>query len=72
MVKQYEALTIWEKVVGRRVSQACRAVEFDGFTLVVKAKNAAWRNELALHKNTIIGEINKQVQNEIIRDIRVI
>ena len=64
------AITSWEQIVGPAMSNNCRAVELRGHTLVVRAKNAAWRNEIAMQKDEILRKLNLLLGSEKIRNIR--
>lgn len=64
------AVALWDNVVGPSVARNCRAIEVQGETLVVKAKNAAWRSEVSFRKDDIMAELNKQIHPLQIKDIR--
>ena len=64
------AVALWDNIVGPSVALNCRAVEVQGETLVVAAKNAAWRSEISFRKDDIMAELNKQLHPLQIKDIR--
>ena len=64
------AITRWEQIVGPSVSKNCRAVEVRGNTLVIRARNAAWRNEISMQKDEILRKLNAELGSEKIRNIR--
>ena len=64
------AVALWDGIVGPSVALNCRAVEVQGDTLVVKAKNAAWRSEISFRKADIMVELNKRIHPFQIKDIR--
>ena len=64
------AVALWDNIVGRSVALNCRAVEVQGDTLLVTAKNAAWRSEISFRKDDIMAELNKQIHPFQIKDIR--
>lgn len=65
------ALNVWNDVVGPRLAKNCTAVRIRGKTLYVKAKNAAWRNEVSLQKETILEEMNRQIGTNLLEDISI-
>jgi predicted nucleic acid-binding Zn ribbon protein len=66
-----EAINLWSVVIGPRLAKNCTAVRIRGKTIHVKAKNAAWRNEIALQKDTILEEMNRQLGTKILEDISI-
>ncbi len=71
-VAQNRALIIWEKVVGDKIAANTSAVNVRHGVLVVRASSSAWRQELLLTKSNILKKLNKDLENEIIKDIRFI
>ena len=67
---QQKAIDIWEEAVGKAISQNTETVEVDKGVLTIKTRNAAWRQELQLQKTNIIKKINKELEKNIIKDIR--
>jgi predicted nucleic acid-binding Zn ribbon protein len=63
------AINSWSEVVGESLAKNSRAVRIKGRTLYIKAKNAAWRNEIALQKDAILEEINNRTSNITLEDI---
>lgn len=66
-----DAINMWGEVVGSRLAKNCSAVHIRGKTLYVKAKNAAWRNEIAMHKEPILEEMNKKLGRKLLEDISI-
>jgi predicted nucleic acid-binding Zn ribbon protein len=66
-----QAIYLWPEIVGHKVAKNCSASMVKGKTLFIKAKNSAWRNEIALQKEILISEINKRIGQEILEDISV-
>jgi len=52
----------WEKVVGKKVSEATKIVKMKNKTIYIKCKNPAWKNELQYQKKEILRKINKETQ----------
>jgi len=60
------------EVVGEAVLPYVKAVKLEGRTLVLKAVNSAWKQELFLQKNTIIERCNSLLGKPAVRDVRIV
>jgi predicted nucleic acid-binding Zn ribbon protein len=67
--KQYEAVSIWNTVVGSHIARVSEVEKIQAGTLYVKVKNAAWRNELTFKKQHIIGQLNEKIGYDLVKDI---
>ena len=67
---QQKAIDVWEEAVGRAISQNTETVSVEKGVLTIKTRNATWRQELQLQKTNIIRKINKELDKNIIKDIR--
>ena len=67
---QQKAIDVWEETVGRAISQNTETVSVEKGVLTIKTRNATWRQELQLQKTNIIRKINKELDKNIIKDIR--
>ena len=68
-IKKYEAISMWSKVVGKRIAKETEPTKISGNKLFIKVNNDAWRNELVFHKEEIIKKINKKLGSVIIKEI---
>lgn len=66
-----EAVNMWSEVVGPRLAKNCSVMHIRGKTLYVKAKNAAWRNEIVMHKEPILEKMNKKLGRKLLEDISI-
>ncbi len=66
----HRAVLLWKNAVGSPVARNCPAVAVDGSTLLVRAKNAAWRSEISFQKDDILKDINARLESGRITDIR--
>ena len=64
------AVALWPAIVGPALAANCWAVEVQGDTLLVKAKNSAWRSEISFRKEAILADLNRQIHPFEIKDIR--
>jgi predicted nucleic acid-binding Zn ribbon protein len=70
-IRAGDAINLWSEVVGSRIAKNCSAVHIRGKTLYVKAKNAAWRNEIAMQREPILEEINNKIGRKLLEDISI-
>ncbi len=69
-LKQYEAVRIWEEVVGERIARVATPSKIINGILIVKVEKSTWRNELSLLKREIIAKINAALKEDIVKDIK--
>ena len=50
----------WEKVVGKKISEATTIVKVQKATIYLKCKNPSWKNELQYQKKEILKKIKKE------------
>ena len=67
---QQKAIDVWEETVGKAISQNTETVAVEKGVLTIKSRNATWRQELQLQKTNIIRKLNKELNKNIIKDIR--
>lgn len=60
----------WPKVIGKRIAQHTGLVSFKENTLVVSVEGPSWLYGLSIQKEKLIKELNKELGNECISDIR--
>ena len=68
-LKEVRIISEWETVVGVNVAKLTSDLKIRNHTLFVKCKSAALRNELSYRKTSIMNELNKIVEDNIIKDI---
>ena len=71
-LEQQRVLEMWGQVVGDAIAKNTEAVSVSQGTLVIKAKSAAWRQELQLQKREILKNVNTGSANKLIKDIRFV
>ena len=69
-LKQYEAVRIWQEVVGERIAKVATPTKIINGILIVKVERSTWRNELSLMRREIIAKINAALKEEIVKDIK--
>ena len=69
-VKNIKVLEIWPKVVGKNIAKKTEANHIKGGTLFVEVSNSTWRQELQFQKKDIIKNLNKEIKEKIVREIK--
>ncbi|MBL7012786.1 MAG: DUF721 domain-containing protein [Candidatus Marinimicrobia bacterium] len=68
-VTQQQALLIWNDVVGDAVGRNTEPESVEHGVIKVKVSNPTWRQELQFKKKEIIEKLNKELDQNIIKDI---
>ena len=68
-VKQYEVIEQWPRIVGNRIAKVATAVRIENGKLFVHVERAPWRNEMVFLKTALIEKINKEMHQEVVKDI---
>jgi predicted nucleic acid-binding Zn ribbon protein len=70
-LRPHMAKVYWDAVVGEQVGNATQVLAVrGGDTLIVRAKNGVWANELTLLKRDIISRLNRALGGNVLADIR--
>ena len=69
-VEQQEALKIWGKTVGNKISKNTEPMSVKNGILVIKTTNPVWKQELQIQKTEIIKKLNNRLKKNIIKEIR--
>ncbi|MBI5464845.1 MAG: DUF721 domain-containing protein [Ignavibacteriales bacterium] len=69
-LREYDAVTRWEEIVGAAIARVTRAEKITHGVLIVSVRTSTWRNELQLRKNDIITKLNSTLGNNVVKDIR--
>tara|TARA_S200000501_G_C20765578_1_gene718135 strand:- start:543 stop:818 length:276 start_codon:yes stop_codon:yes gene_type:complete len=71
-VNQQKAITVWSVVVGEKIATNTKPEFVEFGVLTVKTKNSTWRNELQFKKKDIIKNLNKELGQNTIKELRFI
>ena len=71
-VQQNKIFIIWEDIVGEMIAKNTEREEVKHGVLIVRTATSVWRNELAMMKKEIMKEIDRQLGEGIIKDIRLL
>ena len=70
-MRGWKAVELWPEVVGEKVADRSRAVEFREGTLVVAVNHPSWMSELMFLRHRLVAELNRRLGEEIVREIRL-
>jgi predicted nucleic acid-binding Zn ribbon protein len=68
-VKEHEILERWAEIVGPKIAEVSSAERIRDGKLWVVVSHPAWRNELNFMKRDLIEKINRELGEEIVREI---
>src|SRR5262245_3494342 len=71
-VAGWRAVHEWPEVVGERVARRTRAISFDQGVLLVEVDGSAWLQELGYLKRELIGQLNRHLGSNQVRQLRFI
>jgi len=60
---------IWSQIVGRHIAKRTSEIRLKNDTLFVRLNSAALRTELSFAKTKIIRNLNRQLGEDIIKEI---
>jgi len=69
---QQKAVTVWSRVVGKKIANNSKAEFVEFGVLTIKTSNSTWRNELQFNKKDIIKNLNKELGQNTIKELRFI
>tara|TARA_Y100001970_G_scaffold188149_1_gene228866 strand:- start:3847 stop:4122 length:276 start_codon:yes stop_codon:yes gene_type:complete len=69
---QEAAISLWNIVVGKVVSEVAKAEKVESGILIIKVDSSVWRQELHMQKKELVNKINNKIGTKVIRDIRFI
>ena len=67
--KEKEIFNGWKKTVEKNIYKNTEIIKTEKKILYIKAKNAVYRNEISLKKNSIIKKLNKNIKTLKIKEI---
>jgi predicted nucleic acid-binding Zn ribbon protein len=68
-IKSYEVLDAWPRIVGTQIASVSTAERIESGKLFIHVTRSAWRNELVFLKSALIMKINKDMEQEVVKDI---
>jgi predicted nucleic acid-binding Zn ribbon protein len=71
-VQKYQALEVWNEIVGPKVAEVTVPQTLTGGKLFIRVKSDVWRHELLYHLPDIIVQINQKVGIKAVEEIILI
>ncbi len=68
-LEKQSVIAEWPAIVGQLLADNAVPIRIEKDTLIVRAKSAAWRNELIFFKPQILAKIAERIGEDKIRDI---
>ena len=66
-----EAIEAYKNVMGPAVANQTEDIRFYEGVLTIKLKSAALKNELSYAREKLVALINKQLEKDLVREIRI-
>ncbi len=67
----WQAVSLWSEVAGDRIAAHSAAVGMREGTLFVEVDSASWINEITYSKRRLLRGLNRELGDEVVRDIRL-
>ena len=68
-LKEGKIWLVWEDSVGEQIAARARPTGFRDGTLTITVDSAPWMQQLTYMKNDIMTKINKNLEEELVKDI---
>lgn len=62
---------IWLEIVGETIANNAKVSKLDDGILTILTESSTWRNELRLRSDEIIDKINKKINKDIIKKLKI-
>ncbi len=70
-LKRGVVLSIWPRIIGERIRQQVREIHFKGDRLIMHVSDPSWRHEIHMQRHQMAAKLNKEVKEQVIREIVV-
>lgn len=70
-LKKGMILSLWPRIVGKNIAEVSQDLQFKGDKLMLRIENPGWRHELHMQRHAIMKKLNREVNEEIVKDIVV-
>lgn len=71
LIEQHQSFQLWEEIVGPAIAANSRPIEIRDDVLIVQAKSAAWRSEIAFQKDEILAALNRRLKGNHLKDLKL-
>lgn len=70
--KIQQAIGEWPRLMGEPIAQNTEKIWFEGGTLYVKVKSPLWKNELQLARQKIKDTLNRDMGENLIKEVKIL
>ena len=70
-LKRGMVLSIWDKAVGEAISEKTEKIYFKEGRHIIHVKDPAWRHEIHMQRYQIKTKLNREVDDEIVKEVVV-
>ncbi|MCH8023482.1 MAG: DUF721 domain-containing protein [Candidatus Marinimicrobia bacterium] len=71
LVEQQRSFQLWEEIVGPAIAANSRPIDIRDDVLIVQAKSAVWRSEIAFQKDEILAALNHRLKGNHLKDLKL-
>ena len=70
--KVQEIIKDWERLMGAPIASNTEKIWFQNGTLYVRMNSPMWKNELSLARTKIRTMLNKQIGQEVVKEVKIV
>ena len=71
LIEQHQSLQLWEEIVGPAIAANSRPIDIRDDVLIVQAKSAVWRSEIAFQKDEILAAMNRRLKGNRLKNLKI-
>ena len=71
LIEQHKSFQLWKEIVGPAIAANSRPIDIRDDVLIVRAKSAVWRSEIAFHKDDILVALNHRLKGNHLKDLKL-
>ena len=71
LIEQQKSFLLWEEIVGPAIAANSRPIDIRDNVLIVQAKSAVWRSEVAFQKDEILAALNHRLKGYHLKDLKL-
>ncbi len=71
LIEQHKSFQLWEEIVGPAIAANSHPIDIRDDVLIVQAKSAVWRSEIAFQKDEILAALNRRLKGNHLKDLKL-
>ena len=71
-LRGWDAVERWSHIVGQRIADHSRAIEYRQGALIVEVDGSAWMQELTVLKRQLMRTLNRELGASAVRELRYV